>query len=309
MNIKDFLIDNYIWILVIILITIITIIGFLADKKKGNNKEKDISQVNPNLNNQIANNGVPMQYQQTEQLQQNPLNNNMGMNYNNMNIQPQQPINQNMIMNNNSNMMNVNNVTPMVTEPQPVPMGPTSPTPINNPQPVENVIPNIEQEPIYQPLSEQKPVIPPQPVPNFNNMQKTDTTPLVMDNVMNQNTPNVVLAPQVNQPLPQPNQFNQGTMMTQVPTYNVAPVVPTENNNQGMVSNANNTTVPQPIPVPQQVVPQPIMQQQYNGQQMMQPNYQQPMQGMTQNMQEQPSATSPLPINFVYGPQNNNQNM
>ena len=34
MNIKDFLIDNYIWIIVIILITIITIIGFLADRKK-----------------------------------------------------------------------------------------------------------------------------------------------------------------------------------------------------------------------------------------------------------------------------------
>ena len=40
MNIKDFLIDNYIWILVIILITIITIIGFLADKKKSGKKEK-----------------------------------------------------------------------------------------------------------------------------------------------------------------------------------------------------------------------------------------------------------------------------
>ena len=40
MNIKDFLIDNYIWIIVIILITIVTIIGFLADKKKNENKNE-----------------------------------------------------------------------------------------------------------------------------------------------------------------------------------------------------------------------------------------------------------------------------
>ena len=39
MNIKDFLIENYIWILVVILLCIITVIGFLADKKK-TKKEK-----------------------------------------------------------------------------------------------------------------------------------------------------------------------------------------------------------------------------------------------------------------------------
>ena len=35
MNIKEFLLDNYIWILVVILLSIITVIGFLADKNRG----------------------------------------------------------------------------------------------------------------------------------------------------------------------------------------------------------------------------------------------------------------------------------
>ena len=42
MNIVDFLIANYYWFIAIILLTIITIIGFLADKKKSDaKKEKD----------------------------------------------------------------------------------------------------------------------------------------------------------------------------------------------------------------------------------------------------------------------------
>ena len=34
MNLKDFLMDNYIYIIIVIILIIITIIGFLADKKK-----------------------------------------------------------------------------------------------------------------------------------------------------------------------------------------------------------------------------------------------------------------------------------
>ena len=40
MNIVEFIKDNYIWFLVIILIAIITVIGFLADKNNGKKKEK-----------------------------------------------------------------------------------------------------------------------------------------------------------------------------------------------------------------------------------------------------------------------------
>ena len=40
MNIKDFLIDNYIYIIIVIVLIIITIIGFLADKKKNGEKKE-----------------------------------------------------------------------------------------------------------------------------------------------------------------------------------------------------------------------------------------------------------------------------
>ena len=40
MNIKNFLIDNYIYIIIVIVLIIITIIGFLADKKKSSEKKE-----------------------------------------------------------------------------------------------------------------------------------------------------------------------------------------------------------------------------------------------------------------------------
>ena len=45
MNIKDFLLDNYIWIVVVIILCIITVIGFLADKTR-TKKEKQNSNNN-----------------------------------------------------------------------------------------------------------------------------------------------------------------------------------------------------------------------------------------------------------------------
>ena len=79
MNIKDFLIDNYIYIIIIIGLTIVTIIGFLADKKKPANKI--VSNNNPApvppapMNNQ--GNVAPMTYQPP---QDNVMvNNNMAM--------------------------------------------------------------------------------------------------------------------------------------------------------------------------------------------------------------------------------------
>ena len=49
MNIKDFLLDNYIYIIIVIVLIIITIIGFLADKKRGGNTK--------NSQNSIPDNG------------------------------------------------------------------------------------------------------------------------------------------------------------------------------------------------------------------------------------------------------------
>lgn len=304
MNIKDFLIDNYIWILVIILITIITIIGFLADKKRTgkNNKEN-----NNSMNNQPMPNSNPIQYQQPMPEQTNQMNSNMGMNYNMNNnfqtqIQPQtQNITNNQIPNNNIN----NTINQAITQPQPVQFGPTISEPINIPQAVENIIPNISQESMYQPLSEQTPVIPPQPVPDFSsaqgqvNMENIQEQPQLINPNLNVNN-NMIPTP-LNIQTPEA-MYNQ----TLNANYQVPQV---ENNNFGIVQNyqPNNTTIPQPItnptpiPTPQPVNPQTIMPGTYNQPQPIQ-NYNQPVQG-------QPVQSTPQPINFIYGSQNNNQNM
>ena len=84
MNIKDFLIENYIWILVIILITIITIIGFLADKKKNGKKGTEQPVSNPNNNDgQQINNAAPIQYNAQDQFMSNQMNNNNNLEMNN----------------------------------------------------------------------------------------------------------------------------------------------------------------------------------------------------------------------------------
>lgn len=326
MNIKDFLIDNYIWILAIILITIVTIIGFLADKKKGGKKKEN--QVTPpqNMINQPANDQAPMQYQQPPvDQQQNQMNNNMGFNYNNSNMGTQ-PISQ---MNNT-----VNNMQPMSTEPQVIPSMTNQTFSMTNPQPVDNIVNNAIPEPMYQPLSEQKPIIKPQNIPNFNNVQSNNNQELNInqtpveslvenaqngENMLNSN----IQAPYVNlQPTsPVIPQYNQQTY------NNPNQMMQAENNNSIVTPNfiPNSITTPEPvnpIPMPQPVMPQQIMQEQmvqpqmpgpmptYNNIAPMQPNIIQPNQGQNINSAPQPMVSSPQPINFVYGPQNNsNQNM
>ena len=61
MNIKEFLIDNYIWIIVVIVLLIITIIGFLADKKKGKDPKVGAPQPSPVPNNAAP--AGPINYQ------------------------------------------------------------------------------------------------------------------------------------------------------------------------------------------------------------------------------------------------------
>ena len=253
MNIKDFLIENYIWLLVIILITIVTIIGFLADKKRGGKKEKNVQQttpqnvnnqpVNPQLmNNQQLNNQSPIQYQQPQDIQSNQMNNNMGMNFNNMNTTVR-PLNQ------------MNNQQTMTTEPQPMmytmpqamqPMSNPVET-INNPQPVENIAPNIVQEPMYQPLSEQKPVIAPQPVPNFSNMQAPVNTesnqvqPMPANQVQSEtNTLNVISSVS-------PTMIPQSESMMAEPTLNTIPMYNSQPQPES-IQNNNFNTVPNFIP-------------------------------------------------------------
>lgn len=108
MNIKDFLIDNYIYILIVIGLIIITIIGFLADKKNkkgGSNKDiapsNNANMGNVNYNNNMASQGQPMNYQ--------PImndNNNQPINNTLLNNNVQQPVNFNQMPNNVINPVN-----------------------------------------------------------------------------------------------------------------------------------------------------------------------------------------------------------
>lgn len=302
MNIKDFLIDNYIWILVVILLTIITIIGFLADKKKGKKESDNVntsgnnySNANP-INYQNAGMSSPVNYQQN----MNPNNQNMGginipnpmgvpnnpanfqtipnssLTPNNVITQPSQTnqINDMSFSNNQGNFAN-NSVSsnlqvggsgiipsPAPT-PQPLdqfndmnigssPVNQINVIPNNNPQPIENVNNNnlINAEPIYQPLSEQKPVIAPREVPNFPQNQ------VVNDNQILSSTVGVLQPEPVNQQVNMNYQQPINNQLNQQPPVNTNPTV--------------GNTIPSPV--------------------------------------QNPNVQNDQPVNFVYGPQNNNNN-
>ena len=230
MNIKTFLIENYIWIIVIILITIITIIGFLADKKKNDKKKADTEPANPNPNT-----AGQMQYNQLVSTLQNQMDNNMEQN-NSIPNQMIQPIE------NNQNIVPVNEVTPImpVTENQQGMMNQVDMS--NNINTIENIAQSMHQEQVYQPLSEQTPSFEPQPIPNFNNINNQNFATPVENNGFNQN-------------------MNMG-------------------NQFGM---------------PEQNMQQPMMQNPMNQQNNQMPN-------QNQNIGQ-------APVSFVFGPQNNNQNM
>ena len=323
MNIKDFLIENYIWILVIILITIVTIIGFLADKKKNGKKNEKQPVQTPNNNIQPANNVAPIQYN-NQQLVPNPMNNNanLDMTANNFNNQMTQ-LNQ---VNNMQNLNNGNNINTNMTPVEPISTTPVSinTNMINNPSPVENIVPNVNPEPMYQPLSEQKPIFSPRPIPNYDNTQNNNQEMInPIENSLSSNNLNVI------PPMGQFNfnQTNQTPEPTQpeptvnpIPNFNnIQSSMPTPTNNNSMnIPNygQNNQTIPEPInviPTPQPVTPQSIMSNVYNNGPVIQPNnYNQQMPQQTINQQQapaQPNIAANQPINFVYGPQSNNQNM
>lgn len=134
MNIKEFLIANYIWILVIILLAIVTIIGFLAEKNKSDKKEKKKENESPQQVNM-----------QPEQIMNNQPNNQVTY--------------QGQVPNQHEQMTRVNQmVTPDMQQNNQMVQN------VPNSQPVYQE--QISQQP-YQPLSEQTPKIAPQPIPNI----------------------------------------------------------------------------------------------------------------------------------------------
>lgn len=286
MNIKDFLIDNYIWILVVILLSIITIIGFLADKKKGK-KEKPIKTKENQTANQDAVNPISYQAPPTNTMYQPPLGaintqinnpnpttvntsfpntmNNQGVNQPTIEpIAPVSPINS---INNNYNSLNNNSFGPSIEQPGTIPKA-VSPQPI-----ITNQIPNTN--PI------------PSPLENINSM----------NNITNTTLP----TPEQPQTISVPNQVT--------PQQNIAfnPYQNTNNNNQ-----FPNQTLP-----PQQEYPQmanfnqpttPINSVYPN--ETVIPNIQtppSPQNNLQNSGMSSPQVTSPQPINFVYGNPSNDQ--
>jgi len=311
MNIKDFLIENYIWILVVILLSIVTIIGFLADKKKSGKKEKN-EKSNVGAMNQPQMNQPMMNYQQQGQAPINyqPVENNPNMQVSNpqpmngpLNFQlpPNtniQPVNQTMNqMVNNPVSQEPQQPNNQVVEPNPInipvnPMMnniPQDTIGMNNPQPVESINPvnQIPTEPMYQPLSEQtphfaprdvtpEPIAPSQPspidIPIINNPQPmTNSASMVQPINMNPNM----------QPMNQvPANENIGQMQSQNMNINMQP----NNNLPNGYPQPEPNVIPQPVPTPQpaNTIPNPV----------------------NETIMQQP-------MNFVYGPSQNgnNQNM
>ena len=256
MNIKDFLMENYIYIIIIIVLVIITIIGFLADKKK--NGDKRPNTMGGNIQPGMGGNNMPYQPQQP--------NVNMPINYgqangvagNNMQYNPvantppisplpitpvgpengiaPQPIN---------NVVTPAPVTPIapigpVPEPmnmQPVP-NQTDGMNYNAPGPVEplNVAMNNPSEALYQPLSEQKPSFTPVE-PNVN----------MMNNQMAPSAPEPMINQVPIQPIsPEPMNMQPAA----APMPNPMPAQP--------MPNQGGNTIPNPITPPQPVSPEPI---------------------------------------------------
>lgn len=293
MNIKDFLIDNYIWILVVILLSIVTIIGFLADKKRVKNK-KDVNStasngtdaqttaIPDNLNNPV-NTGV--NYQTNSNQQFDSLN--MPLPQANINMQPTAPVEP--VQAFNSQIVN--------TMPSPIEPVNTSPSPEPMYQPLSEQVPNFSNpEPTPSTIPYQSPAQPIPVVPST----KVPTEPVQPTNFVNQpsyNPQNI----QTNEPYN--NQFNQNNQINMVPNNNMVNSSITNNNTQlnNNYQGLNNMSTPSQMPYqsqPTNTIPTPIPS----------PVPVEP----THINNPEPSPAPTQPISFVYGPQNNqnnNQNM
>lgn len=338
MNIKDFLIENYIWILVVILLSIITVIGFIADKNKNKNKEpkenkKGKVDKNEPVENQQPETPISYQPEQMNNMDQNqngygfgqipnnlgqisnttitPLNQNMNeMPNQQLNVMPE-PMMQNQEMNMNQNLQMNNNMN--MDMDNPVQNNEILNQPVSNITPVENISQNnfVNPEPMYQPLSEQ--------VPHFEPQQPT------MEPMASSQQFNIPTIPVMPEPMMQNMNVVPEPTPAPMPTMNAIPVQDNMNN----MNNFNSMNMGMNNPMPQNnnngwMNNQPMQQNpNMSGQQMMNNNQgmmnfssPQPMpmpqgeQSTVPNPITQPQPVNPAPISFVYGPnQNNNQNM
>ena len=283
MNIKEFLVENYIYIIIVIILAIITIIGFLADKKKNGDKRPNTmgGNIAPGGGQNMGNTPYPqpVNYQPINNMPNNGQmaygNNpmpNMGMNL------PNQPIN-----NMTPSQPPLNN-NPGFQGPQMMNMPQTPDMSYNVPQPVDPMQQNMNN------------VM--QPVEQFNQNMNNNMMPSV--DPMNQNVGSI---PQPIEPMQQnvSQDLSYQPLSEQKPTF--APVEPNLNvmNNGGMDNNYQQPVMEPTNPVPNTMAPMtgPM-----------------PVAGPADPMQNAAGATMPnntapatgQPVSFVYGQggQNNN---
>lgn len=320
MNVFNFLSENFVWILVVLLLTIVTIIGFLVDRKK--NAKKKEEQTMPNGNMNMSNSALQSGVLQANSAIQQP----QPINFNS------QPVNSNGNMINNmlNNPGNINNVqsqpvisvpTNVVQQPQPQQMQPA-----NNPAPsLQNFKPQMFSEPVSQVGESSSAAMQSQNVIQTQNMQpqpmnqssfqgpESMSQPVNNSNFVNNNSINTFNGPE---PMHQNNVNNNvGVSVPQPMSGNMSM------NNPEMMYQVNNN-IPASAPRvdnnmmnPQMGVVQPMPQN-------VQPIQGQPQMGMPNNMynvpvnqpMEQPAFNQNVnfngmqPVNFVYGNQNSNQN-
>ena len=246
MNIKDFLIDNYIYIIIVIVLIIITIIGFLADKKtKGRSTGKDVL---PNNNANLGNAAGSPAMQQP------------------MNYQPAVPTNETMNVGANGPLVNNNvpvepvNVVPGMIQGAIVTPNPGPPVEVAQPTivPPQNVAPiPAAPGPIYQ-MPQGQPAmntpVEPTPMASFNQPMPSNNMPGVLPNninmVPNSEPTNLVGNFGSVNPVTPVNPAPIPTPVEPVQPVNPIPPVPNIPVNPVPVSNPvipNQGTMPQPV--------------------------------------------------------------
>ena len=282
-----FLMDNYIWILVVIVLIIITIIGFLADKNKTKEK-KEIQESTPvsqvDMPTFIHDGNVSTQKDLLQQ-ESSAGNEEPKVVENNL----PQPM-----MTNNNQGLNSQLIQNTIPGPMPTPMGvnTTIPQPMNVP-PMQP-----QQQPIVMNnYTEQMPI-------NNLNTNISNNQSNYVNNGMQQ-TPIVN-----NQNINNSQQYG-GQQYGMNPNQNIYKEQMPVNNNSGMVSSpiqntipgpmstpmGVNTTIPQPMNVPPMQPQQPVIPQPVNTAPVHEPIKVSPIPGMTGSA-----------VSFVNGPTNNNQN-
>lgn len=289
MNIIDFLYDNYLWIIAILVIAIFTTIGFIADRKsksksgKGNesigtpsNQAKVVpTEVPTPVNNINTNmNMAGMLNNNYQNVNNNMVNNvpnfatnNMQQPVNNMNEQSMinnytnggvvSPTNQVPNIEMNKNMMpNVNSV------PTPEPVV----NPVNQMMPNENI-----QQGFVNPMSTSNQNVNQVSNGTFNVNPVPEQTPVYNNQAMGNGNPNMVVN-SWDEPRPiSPVNINQG--------FN-------QNNISNIPTNSSSSQIPIQESIPVNTVPN---------------NIQQPVNNM-------PNVNGAPGLNFVYGPSQNNNN-